>query len=243
MSYIFPDFAYASVFSALFLCAVCAIIGYQVAFRIRYFDYFLENQLGVGLISTYVFGFLIAFMAAAAWQNTTDANTALNNERMALKKLYFMPVQSEELRIKTNDCLDRYITLVHDEEWGRYNNKKRLKAIDDILDSSMQAHFIHNGPNSPAVHFIDEISKARDTRIYLGEKADFNYIIKWTIIYLLIVVCCFNICIINRAKKKAAIVALVIFSICNTLAISSVSLYVHPYKGPRALKPDMLYVK
>lgn len=242
MSYFFPDFAYASVFTTVFLCTVCAILGYLLAFKIRYFDYFIENQLGVGLISTYVFGFLIAFMAAAAWQNNTDAYAALQRERAALKKLYYMPAHSEELSIIKDDCIKRYITLVHDDEWGRYHNSKRVKAIDELLDSAMQVHFKLGGPNSPAVNFISEVSSARDMRISLGEKSGFQYLIKWTIIYLLIVVCCFNICIINRGKKKAAIVALVIYSFCNMLAISSVALYVHPYKGPRALKPNEIFI-
>jgi hypothetical protein len=243
MSYFFPDFAYAPVLTAFLLCTACAILGYFLAFKIKYFDYFAENQLGVGLISTYVFGFLIAFMAAAAWQNNSDADAALQRERIALKKLYFMPVHSEEMRAKTLDCIDRYISLVHDLEWGKYYNAQRMTQIDDLLDSAMQAHFIHGGPNSPAVDFIDEVSKARDTRISLGEKSGFHYVIKWTIIYLLIVVCCFNISIINRGKKKAAVVALVIYTVCNILAISSVALYVHPYKGPRALKPDEIYIR
>lgn len=243
MSYFFPDFAFAPVLTAFFLCTACAILGYLLAFKIKYFDYFAENQLGVGLISTYVFGFLIAFMAAAAWQNNTDASAALQREKSALKKLLFMPVKSEEMRIRTADCIDRYITLVHDEEWGKNYNALPLKQVDDLLDSAMQVHFIQGGPNSPAVNFIDEISKARDIRISLGEKSGLHYLIKWTIIYLLIVVCCFNICIINRGKKKSAVVALAIFTVCNILAISSVALYVHPYKGPRALKPDQIYIR
>ena len=189
-------------------------------------------------------------MASAVWQNSTNAHAALQQERMALKKLYLMPVGSAESVIKKEKYLDNYVSVVQQEEWGKLKNIYPSKDADAILDSLLKFVFINHYDgfmqkkelHTDAVKYIEELYTARDKRLSLGRMANLGYLNKWIIIDFLILISCFNISLVHRAKPKTAKSALIVFSFCCILILSIVLLYIHPYKGPSALSSSELFI-
>ena len=129
MHYFFPDFTYAPLLTAIFVSILCSILGYTLAFKIRYFDELAVNPIVppfIAVPATFL-ALLVAFMASAVWQNSTNAHAALQQERMALKKFYFMPVASAEEVIKKEKYLNNYVSIVQQEEWGKFKNMFPIK--------------------------------------------------------------------------------------------------------------------
>jgi hypothetical protein len=252
MHYFFPDFTYAPLLTAIFVSILCSILGYILAFKIRYFDQLVENPIVPTFISipaTFL-ALLVAFMASAVWQNSTNAHAALQQERMALKKLYLMPVASTEDVIKKEKYLNNYVSIVQQEEWGKFKNMYPSKDADAILDSLLKFVFINQYDksiekkenNNEAVKYIEELYSARDKRLSLGRMANLGYLNKWLIIDVLIFISCFNISLVHRSKPKTAKSALIVFCFCCICIMSIVLLYIHPYKGPSALNASELYI-
>jgi hypothetical protein len=253
MQYFFSDFSYAPLVTAILVSILCTVLGYTLAFKIKYFDELAESPIVppfIGIPTTFL-ALLIAFMAAAVWQNSSNAHAALQQERMALKKLYLMPVASAETLIKKEKYLDNYVFVVQQEEWGKSKNLYPSKDADAVLDSLLGFIFINQYDgliqkkefDKDAVKFIEELYAARDKRLSLGRMANFGYLNKWIIIYFLILISCFNISLVNRSKPKKAKSALIVFGFCCILVMSIVSLYIHPYKGPDALTASELSIK
>ena len=102
MHYFFSDFSYAPLVTAILVSILCAVLGYNLAFKIRFFKELEESPIVPTFIAippTFL-ALLIAFMASAVWQNSSNAHAALQQERIALKKLYLLPEISPELKIK-----------------------------------------------------------------------------------------------------------------------------------------------
>jgi len=242
---LFPNFDYAPLINQVVFCSLSALLGYILAFKVRYFDELDIKPVVppfVGVLTT-LFALMIAFMASAAWQNSTNAYSAYQLEQMAVKKLYMMPMAQPEYLKKKNKYLQEYVSIVQKEEWGRLRNMQPVKEAGYKIDSLLQFFFSIKQIESnqekelgnEAVRFVEELNSGRDKRLYLGHMAEFKYLYKWVIIYLLVFLCCFNIAIIHRGRPKAAKVALLLFALGSILMISTVSLYLHPYMGPHAL--------
>ena len=252
MHNILPNFTYAPLLNAILISALCALLGYILAFKVRYFDRLANNPIVppfIGVPTTFL-ALLIAFMSAAVWQNSSSAHAALQQERMALKKLQLLPVTSPEVRMKKDKYLHDYVAIVQREEWGMHDNRHPVKGAEDVLDSLLRYVFMNQkaasvygvDSGSDAVRFVEELYSARDRRLSLGRMADYGYLSKWIIIYLLVFVACFNIAIVHRERPRAAVVALAVFGVCCVLVMSIVALYIHPYKGPNALRSSELSV-
>ena len=253
MHYFFSDFTYAPLITAIVVSVLCALLGYTLAFKIKYFDELEESPIVPPFIAIppFFLALLVAFMATAVWQNSSNAHAALQQERMALKKLYLMPAASPETVIKIEKYLDNYVSIVQHEEWGKSKNMYPAKDADAVLDSLLTFVFINQYDGSiqkkefhdDAVKYIEELYTARDKRLSLGRMANFGYLNKWIIIYFLILISCFTISLMHRSTRKTAKSALIIFGFCCILIMSIVSLYIHPYKGPDALTASELLIK
>lgn len=252
MHHLLPNFNYAPLLTQILLCTLCAVLGYTLAFKVRYFDELAIKPIIAPfiVIPASFLGLLIAFMASAVWQNASNAYAALQQERMALNKLHLLPVASPEALMKKDRHLQDYVSIVQKEEWGRLHNMRSVKDAEDVLDSLLRFVFVNQQAVSAqgvelgtdGVRYVEELFSARDKRLSLGRMADFGYLSKWVIIYLLVLVVCFNIAVLHRDKPRAAVVALMVFASCSILIISTVSLYIHPYRGPNALKSSELSV-
>ncbi len=252
MHYFFSDFSYAPLVTAILVSILCSALGCNLAFKIRFFKELEERPIVppfIGIPPTFL-ALLIAFMASAVWQNSSNAHAALQQERIALKKLYLLPETTPELKIKKENYLNNYVSIVQQEEWGKSNNMHAVQSADDMLDSLLLFVFTNQNDamikkdfKNDAAKYIEELYTARDKRLALGRMANFGYLNKWMIIYFLTLISCFNISLVHRANAKGAKSALIVFSFCCILTMSIVSLYIHPYKGPNALKSSELTIK
>ena len=88
MLYFFPNFGLGPVILALIISAVLGLAAYLIVFKTRLFDHLINKPLVapyVGVPNT-VPALLLAFMASSAWQNTSTATAALQNEATALSR-------------------------------------------------------------------------------------------------------------------------------------------------------------
>lgn len=184
MHNILPNFTYAPLLNAILISALCALLGYILAFKVRYFDRLANNPIVppfIGVPSTFL-ALLIAFMSSAVWQNSSSAHAALQQERMALKKLQLLPVTSPEVRMKKDKYLHDYVAIVQREEWGMHDNRHPVKGAEDVLDSLLRYVFMNQkaasvsgvDAGSDAVRFVEELYSARDRRLSLGRMADYG---------------------------------------------------------------------
>ncbi len=55
MYYFFPEFSYAPILTAIFVSILCSILGYNLAFKIKYFDQLAENPIVAPFIGTHLY--------------------------------------------------------------------------------------------------------------------------------------------------------------------------------------------
>lgn len=149
--------------------------------------------------------------------------------------------------------LDKYIQLVQYKEWGAYKNTVRLAEVEAVckqlsdLTWKMNTEAKLNSKSDPTgsssiitteyIKWLEQLETARDKRLSLGRLSRWGFVNKWIFIYLLTLASAVSIAAVHRAKRKTAILALVIFCSAIATAYSMISLHMHPYKGPEALEP------
>ena len=90
------------------------VAAYLIVFKTRLFDHLINKPLVPPyiVIPTSVLALLLAFMASSAWQNTTTAAAALQNEATALNRLGIIAATSPALARELKGDLSSYIQLV-----------------------------------------------------------------------------------------------------------------------------------
>jgi hypothetical protein len=90
---------------------------------------------------------------------------------------------------------------------------------------------------------IKQLESAREQRLSIGSQANWGYSRKWAIIYLLTLVSNITLGAMHRAHPPTAITAIVLWSLCTVLVFSMITLHIHPYKEPDALRPDFINLR
>jgi len=256
MLYFFPNFGPGPFILALIISAALGLAAYLIVFKTRLFDHLIAKPLVapyVGVPNT-VLALILAFMASSVWQNTSAAATALQNEATALSRLEIIASTSPALATELKGDLSRYTNLVQKVEWGRDYNMRRDPEVDRTLSSLYaRAWTIDAGAcavrgseslcttKAMAAEILTEIKQlesAREQRLSIGSQSNFGYARKWAIIYLLTLVSNITLGAVHRANRPTAITAIVLWCLCTALVFSMITLHIHPYKEPDALRPD-----
>jgi hypothetical protein len=256
MLYFFPTFGLAPILLAVIVSTTLGVAAYLIVFKTRLFDHLVNKPLVPPyiVIPTSVLALLLAFMASSAWQNTTTAAAALQNEATALNRLGIIAATSPALARELNGDLSLYIQLVEQGEWGKEYNMKRQPEVDQTLSNLYkEAWTIDAGActvrdagsqcttQAMAAEILTEIKQleaAREQRLSIGSQSNLGYARKWAIIYLLTLVSSITIGAVHRAHRPTAITAIVIWCLCTALVFSMIKLHTHPYKGFNPLRPD-----
>lgn len=256
MLYFFPDFGHGPFIFALIISAALGLTAYLIVFKTRLFDHLINKPLVapyIGVPNT-VLALILAFMASSVWQNTSAAVTALQNEATALNRLSIIASTSLSLSAELNGELSSYRQRVEQIEWGRDHNMRRDPEIDQRL-SSLYARAWRIDAGACAVRSpesvcttkamaaeilteIKQLESAREQRLSIGSQSNFGHARKWAIIYLLTLVSNITLGAVHRANRPAAITAIVLWCLSTALVFSMITLHVHPYKEPDALRPD-----
>jgi hypothetical protein len=261
MQYYFPSDPYLTLLSAFVLNVVCALIAYFSLFKVRSLAFLIEKPpvAPFQAIPIAFLSLMVAFMAAAVWQNVATANVAAMNERSALKALQALPLRSAELRGEVDKLLDRYLLLVTTREWGLNFNLSRDEDADAVLNQLVSKAWAMRDPGAcgsrnsagcPSeaavaafVLSLEKLEQAREHRLSLGRMQEGAYLGKWELLYLLALATYMGIGAVHRPNPRTARFAITVGCISVTLAFSMISLYIHPYKGPSAIKPSLLDLK
>lgn len=258
MQYIFPYFAYASFIQSVFGSALVGVVGYLIVFHTRIFRQLADKPLSptyMGVPST-IMALILAFMASSVWQNTAIATVALQNERLAIQRLYELPFGVQDIGSMRTKELDEYVSLVKEVEWGEYYNMIGIREVDDNLkrlrkigweadqkacgDGKTGDACQSSAVNAMYSNVLLNLEAAREQRLSLGSLAHFGYFGKWVIVHLLALATAVAIAVVHQAHRQAAIAGLTIFCISICLVFSMISLHIQPYKGPGALVPSLL---
>jgi hypothetical protein len=258
MGYLFPNFYYGPVITALLVSGLAGLIAYVTVFRTRWFDGLIKQPLVSNFLAVpcTMLALIIAFMASSVWQNGTVAKTALWNEKMAIETISGLLLQPAELKRAVENHLAEYVSLVTNVEWGTHRNQHRMVEVDTALRNltadawALEATHCNNkvpaGSCSSSVmtttlmRALEQMRLAREQRLSLGSQANLGYLAKWFAVYLLATVAAINLAAGHRAAKHAAAIALTIFCTCTAILCSMVALSIHPYKGPDALHASMI---
>lgn len=257
MQHWFPTFAYGPIVTAIVVNVSFALLASLVVFKVRYFDDLLKYPIAHAFVNSpnALLTLSLIFMASAAWQNSAAADTALQQERMALERL---EVLTEGLHgfDGVRKSLAEYVARVKDEEWGARHNEVAIARVDElILDLSRVA--LRGGGigaagdndrqelesiRSQMVRYIDQLATARSKRLELGRLANFGYLDRWILAWLMSFTVYLSLFLVHRARLRTALISVAVHCVCVICGMSMVSLHLHPYKGPRARTPSAIAV-
>jgi hypothetical protein len=250
MLHFFPQFAYGPVLVALAVFGACGTLAWLLVFKVRFFDELAQHpvQAAFAGVPGAFLALILAFMGSAAWRNAELAAESLQQERMAIERLEMLTAGVDGLD-DVRRQVDAYVSVVQSEEWGTNFNEQPSARVDTIILGLTR--FALRGESglwsgSRAVETgeflgsVDRLAMARAKRLELGRLAAFGYIQRWVIVGLLSLVVSVTVLTIHRDRRRAALVSLVCFCLSGTLAMSMVSLHLHPYRGPRAMPATAL---
>ena len=256
MLYFFPTFGLGPILLAVIVSTTLGFASYLIVFKTRLFDHLVNKPLvpPYFVVATSVLALLLAFMASSAWQNTTTAASALQNEATALNRLRIIAATSPALARELKGDLSSYIQQVEQGEWGKEFNTKRQSEVDQTLSNLYKRAWTIDAvactvreagsqctTKAMAAEILTEIKQleaAREQRLSIGSQANLGYGRKWAIIYLLTLVSNITLGAVHRASRQTAITAIVIWCLCTALVFSMIKLHIHPYKGFNPLMPD-----
>lgn len=255
MYHILPGYSYP-IIDAILMPALWGFLAYNIAFRLSFFNGMSKGTIGlqVMILPNTLLALVLVFMASAVWQNAGIARQSLLNEKLSIKHLRELPIEPKEINTQTEENLDLYVSLVENQEWGRYCNSVKVSAVDSVLRKlSYNTWEIENGIGSSSFsknsgldiqseywRLMDQLENARDKRLELGGLSRWGYLQKWIIIYLLSFIAAMAVAIAHRDRSpRVAKTALCIFCSSLTMVYLIISLFVHPYRGPSALLPQL----
>jgi hypothetical protein len=257
MYQLLPDFKYAPLITAILIPAILGFLAYTVVFRLPFFETLSKGTIGLQMIilPNTLLALVLVFMASAVWQNSSVAHQSLLNERLSIKHLHDLPIEPKEIKIQTEKNLELYVSLVKNQEWGAKRNSVKVSSVDTVLrhlasNTWRIENNIRGNSSSTSLglniqseywRLLDQLENAREKRLELGNLTHFSYLQKWIIIYLLSFVAAMAVAIAHRDRSpRVAKIALSILCSSLTIVYLIVSLFIHPYRGPTALLPDLM---
>ena len=258
MQYFFPQLSFFPILVGVVVIALFCLNAYFFVFKTSLFDHLEQKPLIPPFISvpTTILSLIVGFMASSVWENTTLAVSSLQDEKLALQRLYLLPLQPISLKPELLTEVGKYESLVRQKEWGMRYNIEKIDEVDAVLEeiysiawAADRAKCSEQGLiykcNSDEIvgeliRVINQLNAAREQRIMLGSLSNFDYFGKWLFIYLLAQISAINIAAEHRSNPKGAVIALAVFCACTALVFSMISVYIHPYKGFNALRPTLL---
>ena len=256
MLYFLPTFTLGPILLAVIVSTTLGVAAYLIVFKTRLFDHLVNKPLvpPYFVVATSILALLLAFMASSAWQNTTTAALALQNEATALNRLSIIAATSPSQERELKGHLSSYIQLVERGEWGNDYNMRRQQEVDQVLSNLYKrawtidasacnvqeagSQCITKAMAAEILTEIKQLEAAREQRLSIGSQSNLGYGKKWATIYLLTLVSNITIGAVHRAYRQTAITAIVLWSLCTVLVFSMIQLHMHPYKGFDPLTPS-----
>lgn len=244
--FLWPPAALAAVVAAF--CTACAALAWFF-FHVRPgfgVEYAPQPPFHAGIVA--LFGLLLSFTANDAWRRSEAAYGALLRESQEASAM--LPLLSAlemvdrpraaEARIGLRD----YLSASLNEEWRSHNVMVSVHAaqnLDRIRQASAQG-LVSGGVAGPAWRTVqdrlDGIQQARTARLVAGGL--YGDALRWTCLLTVYLAGAFAIAAVHLDRHKALRVALPIYAVVGTVALSLIALSEQPYTGWDAVEPDRL---
>ena len=198
-----------------------------------------------------MFVFLMAFMSSDAWQNFSNARSALINESSAISRLASIQFQHAEHQKTHIANLQTYLEAVLNEEWGKsFNDASSPKAkevldkisrniwkgtIDCLNGTKKQGICIDSFTNSSLIKAHDDLRNAREQKLSLGYLESVNT--KWLLAIFLAFISALSVAAVHRSNQKTGMISLVLFCGSIWVSFSIVTMYSNPYKWAERIEP------
>lgn len=239
---------------ATFFWSLCiGVASYLLVFKTKLFDNLIEHPLVPPFLClpAIMFAFLMGFMSADAWQNYTQARTALINEASAISRLAFVPMKSPEKQKSYSANLQAYLEAVLDEEWEKSFNKSSSPKAKEALNqlsvtiwkgsigcangSDKQDQCIDAFTSASLIKAHDDLRNAREQRLSLGYLG--SVYAKWIMAILLAFIAAVSVAAVQRGNQKTGVISLILFCLSIWILFSIVTMYSNPYKWAERLEP------
>jgi hypothetical protein len=201
----------------------------------------LLSPLGV------IFGLLVAFLAAQIWGDVDRANTAVNREASGLRAVVLLsPSFPGEPGERLRELVREQIHAAETVEWPAMAHKKAsISMIPTPLSQALQATIAlaprGEGQMAAQREIVTALENALDARRQriLVSRSEVNWV-KWMSLFIQAICTLTTIAMVHSDNRKAARIALGLFS--TAIAVSILLLLSHdrPFTGQLAVKPAAL---
>lgn len=251
------DGQYVPLLASLSWSIVVGIVSFVLVYKTRLFNQLLVVPLSAPFLAlpALIFAFLMGFMSAEAWQNFSNARSALINETSAISRLVNIPVQPPEYQARSIALLKTYLQTSLSDEWaGEHNQVTSDKASDSINQlevnvwdarkqcaqstTTYSAACMDSIATSAFIKGIDDLRSAREQRLSAGYEIGITY--KWSLVIFLAFIAALSVAAAHRQSQKTGVIALILFCLSLWVAFSMVSLHINPYKGRQSVVPTPL---
>ncbi|SAL15261.1 hypothetical protein AWB73_00682 [Caballeronia turbans] len=208
------------------------------------------TALSPGLLSPIgvIFGLLIAFTAAQVWNDTAQANAAVDTEAGALRSVVVLSaVFPEDAQMRLRSLIREYIEYTATIEWtSMAQGAATLKISPPTLNKALQ--FTLSLPaNTPGQQTaqrqvavsLEQALEARRQRILVSRSEVSG--VKWLCLSFLAACLVFAIALIHCENRLTSALAIGLF--CASLATTVLLILSHdrPFLGAIAVSPDPLW--
>ncbi|SPB15577.1 hypothetical protein NOV72_02797 [Caballeronia novacaledonica] len=206
--------------------------------------------LSPGLLSPIgvIFGLLIAFTAAQVWNDTAQANAAVDTEAGALRSVVVLSaVFPEDARMQLRKLIREYIEYTATTEWkSMAQGAVTLKISPPTLNKAMQ--FALSLPaNTPGQQTaqrqvavsLEQALEARRQRILVSRSEVSG--VKWLCLSFLAACLVLAIALIHCENRMTSAIAIALFCACVATAMLLILSHDRPFSGAIAVSPEPLW--
>lgn len=186
----------------------------------------------------------LGFVAADIWSINIKADQAASEERSAISQLLGMASPDILNSRKLSSLLSEYSTVVSQDEWIKYKNTQPLQSVEVVLQKIRGEIVNISKTDIPfpvtlkLMHDFDQLQNARNERLSIGSASvDMS---KWYLLFSLTILTTITIVSIHADRKRAAIKAVILYSITASLCIWILTMSASPYQGVGKNKPHHL---
>jgi hypothetical protein len=194
-----------------------------------------------------LFGLLVGFLAAQAWNDTDRANTAVNREASALRAAVLLAAGFPgEPEARLRDLIRRYIQDAVTQEWPAMARRNATLTIAPPRMAEVLGLALALSPHSEGqiaaqremVASLQGALEARRQRIILS-RSSINWV-KWTALLVEAGLTLLAIAMIHSDNRLANRIILAIFATGVGAAVVLIAAHSRPFTGEISVRPAVL---
>lgn len=198
-------------------------------------------------------GLVVAFVASDVWQQENKGRTAVEQEAIAvadiMRTAQHLPA---ELREQVVGLTDDYVRDIVEREWPLMAQGQASQKAESLLDAleqtSIQVDAMAEaaGPDRIGLQqtakdlrrYTQQIEAARNQRLLVANGR--VVLTKWMAVLVLLFVAACVICELHAHQRRAAVMALALFSLGFGATLYLIASYDRPFSGATIIEPKSM---